>query len=179
MLLRFPCVASEANRKKDRSGGCDIPRPANWSQLVLFSQAGQTVKQPTALPNRAWAGVVSMPSWLSRIRRGQVVFINHHDYYPLTRVWQEGFLKPPCKGNFKPPPVVPSDDSSEPIGDIPLIISAPYLTVAYKDSGRFAGDEDFLQFRTAPKMMMDRKRNWAENETVLKTEKPKTKLGRN
>ena len=37
-----------------------------------------------------------------------------------------------------------------------------------KDSGRFAVDEDLLQFRTAPKMMMDRKRNWAENETDLK-----------
>src|SRR6218665_175910 len=48
-----------------------------------------------------------------------------------------------------------------------------------KNSGRFAVDEDFLQFRTAPKMMMDRKRNWAENETDLRTKIPKTKLVRN
>src|SRR6218665_2311983 len=48
-----------------------------------------------------------------------------------------------------------------------------------KNSGRFAVDEDFLQFRTAPKMMVDRKRNWAENETDLKTKIPKTKLVRN
>src|SRR6218665_555643 len=48
-----------------------------------------------------------------------------------------------------------------------------------KNSGRFAVDENFLQFRTAPKMMMDRKRNWAENETDLKTKIPKTKLVRN
>src|SRR6218665_936317 len=48
-----------------------------------------------------------------------------------------------------------------------------------KTSGQFAVDEDFLQFRTAPKMMMDRKRSWAENETDLKTKIPKTKLVRN
>src|SRR6218665_1837231 len=48
-----------------------------------------------------------------------------------------------------------------------------------KNSGRFAVDEDFFQFRTAPKMMMDRKRNWAENETGLRTKIPKTKLVRN
>ena len=48
-----------------------------------------------------------------------------------------------------------------------------------KNSGRFAVDKDFLQFRTAPKMMMDRKWNWAENETDLKTKIPKTKLVRN
>src|SRR6218665_1467799 len=48
-----------------------------------------------------------------------------------------------------------------------------------KNLGRFAVDEDFIQFRTAPKMMMDRKRNWAENETDLKTKIPKTKLVRN
>jgi len=59
------------------------------------------------------------------------------------------------------------------------LLSVPYSTDAHKDSGHFAGDEDFLQFRTEPKMTMDRKRNWAENETVLKTKIPKTKLGRN
>src|SRR6218665_1698988 len=48
-----------------------------------------------------------------------------------------------------------------------------------QNSGRFAVDDDFLQFRSAPKMMMDRKRNWAENETDLKTKIPKTKLVRN
>src|SRR6218665_1876639 len=48
-----------------------------------------------------------------------------------------------------------------------------------KNTGRFAVDEDFLQFRTAPKMMMGRKRNWAENETDLKTKIPKTKLVQN
>src|SRR6218665_982053 len=48
-----------------------------------------------------------------------------------------------------------------------------------QNSGRFVVDEDFLQFRTAPKMMMDRKRNWAENETDLRTKIPKTKLVRN
>src|SRR6218665_1973774 len=59
------------------------------------------------------------------------------------------------------------------------LLSAPYLTNAQKNSRRFAVDEDFLQFRTAPKMMMDRKRNWAENETDLKTKIPKTKLVQN
>src|SRR6218665_2545723 len=48
-----------------------------------------------------------------------------------------------------------------------------------KNLGRFAVDEGFLQFWTAPKMMMDRKRNWAENETDLRTKIPKTKLVRN
>jgi len=31
--------------------------------------------QPTERPNRAWEGVVSMPTWLSGIRRGLIVFI--------------------------------------------------------------------------------------------------------
>src|SRR6218665_2568990 len=55
-------------------------------------------------------------------------------------------------------------------------LSVPYLTDAQTNSGRFAVDKDFLQFRTGPKMMMGRKRNWAENETDLKTKIPKTKL---
>src|SRR6218665_2582455 len=62
---------------------------------------------------------------------------------------------------------------------MPLIISASLNGGTQKDSVRLAGDEDFLQFRIAPKTIMDRKRNWSENETQLKTKKPKTKLSRN
>src|SRR6218665_1026530 len=84
VLIHLPCVASEAKRKKGRRGGCDIPRPGRISQprvhdsttqLVLRSQAGQTVKLPTALPNRAWTDVVFMPTWLSSIRRVLVVSV--------------------------------------------------------------------------------------------------------
>jgi len=48
-----------------------------------------------------------------------------------------------------------------------------------KDSDRFSGDENFLQFRIVPKMIMNRKRILAENENVLKRKTPKTKQDRN
>jgi len=48
---------------------------ANWSQLVLCNHSDQMAKQLTEWLNRAWASVVSMQIWLSRIRRSLVIFI--------------------------------------------------------------------------------------------------------